>query len=188
MIEKVMLFIKNQVNYYLNLRTGSDDKLELSPITDKDGTIIITNLGLTLVNIEEEKVIKNQQPFFKETPQGTIARVNPKIMVNLYLLFTANFGDDEFSYRESLKFISYVMGFFQSNQVFTPKLYPELESNVEKLVAELYTLPFEQLNYLWGAMGSKYITSVMYKMRMLAIYEDEIKSDAPPVTVAKLKT
>lgn len=188
MIEKVLLFIKNQINNYLNLRTGSDDKLELGPLTDNDGKIIVTNLGLTLVNIEEEKIIKNQQPFFRETPQGTIAKVNPKIMVNLYLLFTANFGDDEFSYRENLKFISYVMSFFQTKNVFTPKQFPELDSNVEKLMAELYTMPFEQLNYLWGAIGSKYLTSVMYKLRMLAIYEDEIKSDAPPITIAKLKT
>ena len=188
MIEKVLLFIRNQLNNYLNLRTGSDDKLELGPLTDNEGKIIVKNVGLTLVNVEEEKLIKNQQPFFKETPQGTIAKVNPKIMVNLYLLFTTNFGDDELSYRESLKFISYIMSFFQTNQVFTPKHFPELDSNVEKLVAELYTLPFEQLNYLWGAIGSKYLTSVMYKMRMLAIHEDEIKMDAPPVTIAKLKT
>jgi hypothetical protein len=188
MIEKVLLFIKNQVNYYLNLKTGSDDKLELGPLTDNEGKIVVSNLGLTLVNIEEEKLIKNQQPFFRETPQGTIAKVNPKLMVNLYLLFSANFGDDEFGYRESLKFISYVMSFFQTNQVFTPRQFPELDRSVEKLTAELYTMPFEQMNYLWGAIGSKYLTSVMYKLRMIAIHEDEIKSDAPPVTIAKLKT
>lgn len=187
MLEKVLFFLRNQVNRYLKLKTGSEDKLILSRILDKDGKLLVTDLGMTLVNIEEESTMRNM-PFYKETPQGTMAKINPEVMVNLYVLFTANFSDDEFGYRESLKFISRIISFFQVNRVFTPKLFPELDPSIEKISAELFSMNFEQQNHLWGALGAKSMTSVMYKLRVIAISEDEIKMEAPPITRAELET
>jgi hypothetical protein len=132
-------------------------------------------------------VMKNQN-LYRETPQGTIAKSDPKIMVNLYVLISANFGDDEFAYRESLKFISYVISFFQSHHVFVPSAYPELDGQIDRLSTELCSLSFEQQNNLWGSLGAKLMASVMYKIKLLAIYDDNIKMEAPPITEANLKT
>ncbi len=186
MIEQSLFFLKNQLNNYLKLRTNSDDdKVELIPLFDKNGKQQVSSLAMTLVSIEEERVLKNQN-LYRETLQGTIAKTDPKIMVNLYVLFAANFGDDEFGYRESLKFISYVISFFQSHSLFTPTNYPGLEEQVAKLTTELHTLSFEQQNNLWGSLGAKLMSSVMYKVKMLVIYDDNIKMDAPPITEANL--
>ena len=187
MIEQTLYFLKNQINYYLKLRTGSDDKIELIPIFDKKEELQVSNLAMTLVNIEEEQVLKNQN-LYRETSQGTIAKTDPKIMVNLYVLISANFGDDEFGYRESLKFISYVIAFFQSHRVFNSNTNPDLDSQLEKLTVELYSLSFEQQNNLWSSLGAKLMTSVMYKIKLLAIYDDNIKMDAPPISEANLKS
>jgi len=35
MLEKVLYFLRNQVNQYLKLKTGSEDKLVLTRILDK---------------------------------------------------------------------------------------------------------------------------------------------------------
>lgn len=175
------------MNHYLKLKTGAEDKILLTRILDKDGKLIVTELGMTLVNIEEESTMKNR-PFYKETPQGKMAKVNPEVMVNLYVLFTANFGDDEFGYRESLKFISRIISFFQVNKVFTPKLFPGLDPDIEKVTAEMYSMSFEQQNHLWGSLGAKSMTSVMYKLRVLAITDDETRMEAPAITRAELKT
>lgn len=185
MIEHVMQFIRDQINLYLYLKTGLDDRLVLSNLTDKDGKLLVSSLALTLVNIEEERLVKNQ-PYYKETPQGTLARINPAVMLNLYVLFSANFGDNEVNYRESLKFISYVISFFQVNQSFTPQSHPVLDSRIEKLVPELCSTSFEQLNYLWGSLGTKYLPSALYKVRLIAIQEDQVQMEAPPITEAKL--
>lgn len=187
MIEQTLYFLKNQINHYLKLRTGSDDKIELIPIFDKKEKLQVSNLAMTLVNIEEEQVLKNQN-LYRETPQGTIAKTDPRIMVNLYVLISANFGDDEFGYRESLKFISYVIAYFQSHRVFNPVNNPDLDAGLEKLTTELYSLSFEQQNNLWSSLGAKLMTSVMYKIKLLAIYDDNIKMDAPPISVANLKS
>jgi len=185
MIEKTLVFLKEEINKYLTLRTGFEDKISIASLLDKDGKLQVTDVTLTLVKIEEEKLLKNQT-HYKETPQGTIAKVNPEMMVNLYVLFTSNFGDDELSYRESLKFISHIISFFQARNVFTPNQYPGLDSRVEKLVTELFTLSFEQMNNIWGSLGANYLTSVMYKIRLLAIQEDEFKMDAPPIVEGNL--
>jgi hypothetical protein len=187
MIEQSLFFLKNQINNYLKLRTGSEDKIQLVPIFDKNEKLQVSSLAMTLVNIEEEMVMKNQN-LYRETPQGTIAKSDPKIMVNLYVLISANFGDDEFAYRESLKFISYVISFFQSHHVFVPSAYPELDGQIDRLSTELCSLSFEQQNNLWGSLGAKLMASVMYKIKLLAIYDDNIKMEAPPITEANLKT
>ena len=187
MIEQALYFLKNQINNYLKLRTDSDGKIELIPIFDKKEKLQVSSLAMTLVNIEEETHLKNQNPY-RETAQGTIAKVDPKVMVNLYVLISANFGDDEFGYRESLKFISYVIAFFQSHPIFKHSSSPELDSGIEKLLIELYRLSFDQQNNLWSSLGAKLMTSVMYKVKMLAIYDDNIKMDAPPILEANLKS
>lgn len=187
MIELALFFLKTQLNNYLKLRTGSEDKVELIPIFDKNGKLQVSNLAMTLVNIEEERVMKNQN-LYRETPQGTLAKTDPKVMVNLYLLISANVGEDEFGYRESLKFISHVISYFQSHSLFTPANSPDLDDQIAKLSIELVTLSLEQQNNLWGALGAKQMCSVMYKVKLLAIYDDNIKMDAPPITEANLNS
>ena len=186
MIEKVLYFLRTQLDHYLSLRTSQGEKIVLSDLTDKDGKVIVNGLAMTLVNIEEERMMRNQ-PHFKETPHGTVAKVNPEVVINLYVLFTANFGDDEVSYRESLKFISHIISFFQARNFFTPENYPGLDEKVKKLTADLHSLSLEQQNHLWGSLGTRYMTSVMYKLKVISIQEDEIRAEAPPIIKANLK-
>jgi hypothetical protein len=72
--------------------------------------------------------------------------------------------------------------------VFVPSAYPELDGQIDRLSTELCSLSFEQQNNLWGSLGAKLMASVMYKIKLLAIYDDNIKMEAPPITEANLKT
>jgi len=183
MIERALVLLRDQVNAYLKKMSGFDNKLSLSNLTDDSGQTIIKDLGLSLVNIEEETVGKAQTPY-RQTTNDNVYIVNPELKLNLYLLFTANFGDTETAYQESLKFLSYVISFFQARNVFNHQNTPDLDEKIEKLIMELYSIPFEKQNYIWGSLGAKYLPSVMYKARILTIQEDEIKSDVYPITQA----
>jgi hypothetical protein len=77
------------------------------------------------------------------------------------------------SYTDSLKFLNYVIQFFQSHNSFKSFDYPELNNRIEQLNVDPFSLNFEQINHIWSTMGGKYLPSVMYKVRQLAI-EDEI--------------
>lgn len=174
MIDLTLDFLCKQVNAYLlkKLQIPSGDAIILYNVshigsdTGGDNVDTTTNAFLTLVNIEEDRISKSHDNFIRK--DSTIIYKNPTIHLNLYLLFSVSLG----TYSESLKRLSYIIQFFQYQNVFTPLTSPSLPVGVEELILDLHTLSFQDLNNLWGVMGSKYLPSVMYKLRMISISED----------------
>jgi hypothetical protein len=171
MIDKVIATITKELSIYLDVVAGLDvpaiDKIKISHLFDSTGDTIPAELGVTLVNIEEDRTNRAIDPYVK-TDEG-FAKVNPEIKLNLFVLFTANFKDN---YSEALKFVSYVIQFFQAKNVFTTENTTELDPRVQKLIIELQPMSFEQQNYLWGMVGGKYLPSALYKFRMLVIQDN----------------
>ncbi len=178
MIDSTFLFLKDQINNYLNLKTGESDTLDITPLTDNTGQVVSDKLGLTLINIEEERSVQ-QLPQLKPTAIGTTAKSNPKVRLNFHLLFSTNF---ENNYDEALKHIGYVITFFQARNVFLPSSHPSLPTGVEKLIFELLSLSLEQQNNMWAALGAKYRPSLVYKMRMLLMEDSLPLEDQIPIT------
>lgn len=178
MIDAAFLFLRSEINSYINLKTGSADTLEITPLTDDSGQILTDRLGLTLVNLEEERT-SQPLPQLKPTTAGQVAKSNPKIRLNLHLLFSANF---ENNYDEALKHLAYIITFFQARNVFTPQTHPGLADGIEKLVVEMMSLGLEQQNNLWAALGAKYRPSVVYKMRMLLLEDDLVLQSNVPIS------
>jgi hypothetical protein len=185
-IDKALDFLCRQVNQYLLL------KLDPAPETaillfnvsqlgsDTDAADDTKNAFLTLVNIEEDRISKSQENYVRKNDR--IVFQQPKVHLNLYLLFSANLD-----YTESLKRISLIIQFFQHRSVFTPLTSPSLPAGIDELILDLYTANFQDLNNLWGVMGSRYLPSVMYKMRLITISEDLEQGDAGLVTQIVIK-
>jgi len=166
------------LNEYLNLKldstgNGQSNFVQLANVawndsesqsTSTDGSV--SNAFITLVNIEEDRISRPQENTARNN-NGTVYK-NPKMYLNLYLLFAVNLS----SYYESLKRLSYIIQFFQYQNVFTSLSTPDLPVGVEKLILDLDTLSFQDLNNLWGIMGSKYLPSVLYKVRLVTISEE----------------
>ena len=140
----------------------------------------------SVVNIAQEKTLRNipySRSAVSENGTPIATQRSPEIWLNIYILFGAN----RTSYADALGSIGKIIGFFQRKNVFTPA---ELQSilgdteevdlpNVLKLIFDLHSMSFEELNQLWGIMGGKYIPSVLYKMRMAVIQEAETTSGRP---------
>ena len=180
MIDKALSFLSDEINAYLEFNVGNEynDTVKLSAIVGQDGSSVKdtdNSLILSLVNIEEDRILKSQLPTVEKI-NGQVAKINPEVKLNLYLLFTANFNN----YKESLKFLSHIVSFFQINNVFAPGSHPTLDPGVKKLIVDMHTISFEQQNNLWGSIGAKYMPSVMYKLRLIVIKETVIskRSDA----------
>lgn len=170
MIESALTFLRTQINRHLQQRLEiTDDMIVIDNVVTQSGDLNATELCLTLISVEEEKVHKVQNPY-QIMEDGSVQLVNPQINLNLYVLVSANFGEN--NYGEALRFLSYVIGFFQSHQVFNHQNAPLLDEDIDKLIMELYTLSFEQQNHLWGCIGAKYMPSVLYKVRMVIINEN----------------
>ncbi len=179
MIDKAFKFIAEEVNNYLLTKLLFPDppKIILGNIArlQDGGAGGSTNkIILSLVNIEEDRISKNPDNFFK-TDDNKVVYKNAPVHLNLYCLFAYNHGENEQEntnhYEEALLYISYVIRFFQHRNVFTASNSPSLDAGIEKLLMEMNSLGFEQLNHLWAVMGGKYLPSVLYKMRLVVIDE-----------------
>lgn len=173
MIDKSLTFLRDEVNSHLVQKTGNSSyEVLLSPLLSQKGDpdFADNNIGLTLVNTEEEFAYKDQKSYMTLT-SGDVVRVNPEIKLNLYIMFSAHFAN----YDVGLLYLSHIVKFFQSKRYFDHQNSPTLSPEVDFLNLELYTLNFEQINQLWGAIGAKYRPSILYKVRMLCVQEGLVR-------------
>lgn len=180
MIHQAINHIVKTLNNYLSIKIAETEKVVANSLVAQDGTLqsnIDNKIVVSLVNVEEERIARNPDIYRKQA-DGSLEMVKPEVKLNLYMLFSAYFPND---YSEALKMLSLVIGYFQKMNQFTTANSPGLPPQLQNLSVELFTLGLEQQNHLWGALGAKYIPSVVYKMRLVPIVDDEITGIGDPI-------
>ncbi|WP_020598747.1 DUF4255 domain-containing protein [Spirosoma panaciterrae] len=201
MIDFALQLLQSELETYLKTiiidrdTLPDDDGVVLDNIAflqTTDGAAMKSKVVITLVNIEEEKALKNINPIHR-TLSGFEHRPNP-VSLNLYLLFTAYYPGTD-TYIGALKRLSYVISFFQmrnhftiqnssaflakNDKIFNPAFYEE--ASKLRLVLDLYTLTFEQINHLWASLGGRQVPFVMYKARLVQIREPDVRQEVPVI-------
>jgi hypothetical protein len=180
-INESLQFLAEELNKYLNVKLPGADvnqprlvvgNISLASESTAPDPDVKNRAVLSLINIEEDRILKQQENYIK-TSTKTVYK-SPPICLNLFILFSVN----RKKYDECLSFLSYIMQFFQYENVFTPITHPGLNSKIKKLIVDLHNLSFEQSNHLWSILGGKYLPSVMYKVRQLTIDEDATISES----------
>jgi hypothetical protein len=165
-----------ELNAYFNLRASwGASVVAAASLFDREGkpTEAARNKLVTLlVNVERDPVYRPTQTLYQRD-DGTAAVSRPELKLNLYLLFVANHE----LYDQALKMLSLATTFFQARNVF------DLTANGERsrLVFELVSMTFEQQNHLWGAIGGKYMPSLLFKAGLLNVRDAVIEAEVPPV-------
>ena len=182
MIKEALSYISEDLNQALKRRLDlKEDKVQLSNLVNPDGSLAMledNKVVVTLIRAEEETVIKGND--WVRSNSGTTSKGYPPVHLNLFVLFTASFYQG--NYSESLKFLSEVVGFFQSKSMFNRQNSPGLDPAIDKLIAELYKSNFQELSHIWGMMGAKYLPSVIYKVRMVTIDQGQVRDQAPSIS------
>jgi hypothetical protein len=181
MVDIALKFLRDELASYILARTASSlEEVKLTKIVDDDGKhshltgdVVLINL----VNVEEERTVKEQLPTYTYI-DGQHVVLEPELRLNLHLLFATYFQQ----YDVGLKYLAYVVTFFQSHSYFTPTKNPGLDSRIEKLVVELQPLGYDQVSQIWTYVGGKQLPSVVYKVRMVAIQDIEPSTIKPPIT------
>jgi hypothetical protein len=178
MLDLTLKFLADEVNQYLTLQPDvviGDMSLVMaaaSRIFDADTNNLdgsLTNKGIiSLVNVEEDRIGRQQEAFTKTISGVTYA--NPPVKLNLYVLFVMNLK----SHEQALRWLSCIIRFFQFQPVFTPLSHPALNPAITQLNVEMVSLSFEQSNQLWSTLGGKYLPSVLYKIRQVTVDEGAI--------------
>lgn len=178
MIKNVVSSIVSQLNEYIKIRFPEPEaKVIISNLVGQDGSIPIgtTNKVIcSLVNIEQERHLSGG----RHLTMGKSVK-NPPINLDLYIMFSANFTDT--NYLEGLRFLSLVTRFFQGKSLFSPRDTPGLSASHQKITFNMFNLDIGNLSNLWGAIGAKYMPSVVYKVRMITISEDRLLDELTPL-------
>ncbi len=199
MLHSSLEFLTHELNEYLKLRTGTsesgDQKIYLTNVATDEGVVIPENsLGMSLINIEEERIFKEQKAV-QANGEGNMNKRNPEIKLNLYILISAYFqgnsSDSTADYSEGLKQLSYVISFFQAKNVFTSENSPSMsdfDSRIKRLIVELFSYDFEQLYNFWSVVGTHYLPSVLYKIRLVRFQESAILDSGKPIEKIGIQT
>lgn len=169
MLDIALKFLTSELNTYLSTQMTStpEEVVRMSKLVDDAGKYAFENsIAAAIINIEEDRIFKSQTPDHIYT-NGQHIVLEPELKLNLHVIFAANF--DVKNYDQALKYISYVLTFFQSHPAFTSEEYPALTPSIEKLTVELQSLSYEQLNQVWAFIGAKQLPSVIYKVRMVSL-------------------
>ncbi len=187
MIFETLHILASQVNAYLNdAGMGTPVILENIAIldtADNNDTDLQNSVALTLINVEEEGTMKNLP---NRSVEGVrVTHRNPKVYLNLYILFSANRN----SYDLSLRNISRIIEYFQGKRIFTQSntLYNRNDivlSGIStfRFIIDLYTPSFEEMNFVWGTLGGRQLPSVMYKLTLVDIEQDTVREGGGLIT------
>lgn len=185
MIDIAMILLRDELSNYLSSRDTATVVLDNIGLLETPGGVSLSdNIIITLVNIEEENALKNQSPL-KRPFIGNAVYQNSPVYLNLFVLFTCNYTGTH--YPLALKRLSFIIQFLQSKNTFSVSSSVSAgsvsldDSDVTdlKFTMELFTLSFEQINYLWGSLGGRQLPFVMYKLRMVAISEHAKVREVP---------
>ncbi|WP_340198816.1 DUF4255 domain-containing protein [Ascidiimonas sp. W6] len=181
MIDKAFVFIQNFLNQQIKMLYGIDeDRVVAESLVNPDGSTsdaVMNKVVVSLVNIEHETTVNTHQ--YVSGASNDYGKVPNTVFLNLYLLVAANYESG--NYQEALKMLSSVIGIFQSNTYFVKSKNPDMPPLLDKLTFEIYNLPINELSHIWGGLGAKYVPSIIYKVRMIAVQENKITREVPGV-------
>jgi len=184
MIDAAINHIATNVNQHLMRTFGlNEDVVVVSNILEQDGTVathVNNKIVVSLVNIEEESVLRNGRTPPSRHGDGRMVETSPPIYVNLYLMFASYFSGG--NYQEGLKFISNTIFYLQGQSVFNQQNSPGLDPSLDKLTLEIHNLDITDLSNLWGVLSGKYLPSVLYKLRMVTVDAGAVRDQVPAVS------
>jgi hypothetical protein len=182
MISAAITHLASQLNQFVKQTHAlTEDIVLMSDLVDAEGHAVPnTNnkLVVFLTRLEKDTV-----PYRPEKPGQAsathYAATSAPLYLNLYVMIAANFSGG--NYPEALKLISDAIAFFQRHSVFDHQNSPGMDARIEKLVLDIENLETHELSNIWTLLGSNYLPSVLYKVRMVAFDTENVIARVPNV-------
>ncbi len=188
--------LKNLIEKLRKLVDPDESNVEITNIaTLNDGDDFLLNkstIVMSIVNIEEDKTLRNQSVYIKETNDQTqISRYKQPTQHLIVSILFASYNRDLSKYLDGIDKLKDVISYFQQNNSFYYKndntelieyeTYlgkTEVEQGeYQKITIDSVSLSTEQLNQLWSCLGSRYMPSMLYKLRLCMIQESPVTQE-----------
>jgi uncharacterized protein DUF4255 len=147
-------------------------------------------LDFSMVNIREEKTLKNISNQVRNDATLRVVYENPPVFLNFHVLVVATHS----SYSNALLVLSRAIRFFQFRNVFdqdsvaptsltsSAPTNPLDQLETFKLIFDLYSPTMEEVNHLWGTLGGKQYPFVLYTLRLLELKFKAAQGEAGLIT------
>lgn len=195
MISHALTIVMNELNRHLvDAYSSSGDVANLGNLAEGLGNAATNvhreKLILSLVNIKEEKSLKNLPNQVRNDTTLRVVYENPPVFLNGQILIIATHG----AYTDALLMLSRAIRFFQFKNVFTQDnvapssittsqpLNPLDQLESFKLIFDLCSPTMEEINHLWGTLGGKQYPFALYMLRLLELKFKATQSESGLVT------
>ena len=147
-------------------------------------------LILTVVNLNEEKALRNLPNAVRNDTTLRVTYENQPIYLNLTTLLTATHK----SYDNALLVLSRALRFFQSSSVLTHESVAptSITNNAPanaidqlsefKLIFDLCSPTLEEVNHLWGTLGGKQYPFALFNLRLVDLEFRAVQAEGGLVT------
>lgn len=147
-------------------------------------------LALSMVNIREEKTLKNLVQPVRNDATLRVVYENPAVFLNFHIMVVATHT----SYMNALLLLSRTIKFFQFTNVFDQNsvapasLVTNAPTNALdqletfKLIFDIYSPTMEEVNHLWGTLGGKQYPFALYTLRLLEMKFRATQAEAGLIT------
>jgi hypothetical protein len=147
-------------------------------------------LDFSMVNIREEKTLKNISNQVRNDVTLRVVYENPPVFLNFHILVVATHS----IYANALLMLSRAIRFFQFRNVFdqdsvapaslttNAPANPLDQLEAFKLIFDLYSPSMEEVNHLWGTLGGKQYPFVLYTLRLLELKFKAAQGEASLIT------
>ena len=183
MIAETLNFLRRHLDERLRVELGgSQDDATGDRVVFIDGDKLepisfqLNAVTVLLINVEEERLLRQPDLYVRTNEDGTRQRVQPDIRLVLYVLFVARFK----KYDAGWQHLSKILEHLQSNRVFDQASAPDLPPGMDRLILELVTLDFAAQNEVWNALRTTHHPSLLYRVKLLA-YRDRRPAESQEV-------
>lgn len=199
MISHALIIVINELEKHLTETYGAaavSPQVGLGNISEGVGNSGLSNgvprdiLAFSMVNIKEEKTLKNVSNQVRDDAALKVIYQNPPVFLNFQILLVATHSN----YANALLLLSRAIRFFQFRNVFTQdNVAPDsITTNAPsnpldcletfKLIFDLYSPTMEEINHMWGTLGGKQYPFVLYVLRLLELKFKAARSEGGLIT------
>lgn len=182
MIDGALSFLQQEANAYLS-SGRSDEVVKLEVPKKHEGAGAPGQILISLIKVEQERVLMAQTRIERDEDGHVAYLREPELKLNLHVLIAADYSQ----HFEALRALSSIVTFFQARRRFNPTTNSSLDPRIEQLTVELEDIDYEQQNQIWGALGTNYLPSVIYRIRLVTIQAAEREVDGAPISIVDLQ-
>lgn len=194
MIAHALTIVTNELERHLKIFGGVGPFVELGNVAEiaqgAGNSSAREKLLLSVVNIQEERTLKNVPAYVRDDVALRVRYSNPPIYLNLAVLLSA----PHVKYGDALLALSRALVFFQHRNVFTPENVDPLSITQGapvnqldwledfKLIFSLWSPTIEEINDMWGMLGGRQFPFALYSVRMLELRFRSVQRESGLIT------